>query len=160
MSTEEANKAAEMVGLNLLATLKNELGDLDRVKKVVKLVGFVNCVDGFDQQPAVINGCVSFFWFLVFGGISGGGLGWFPDCAAVSALRTCTFALGTLFTTLAVCAFSVGGSTMLTCCCWCIFACDIVLSVHGWVLLFVFFSVFLFFLTAAPLVADACMCLS
>jgi enamine deaminase RidA (YjgF/YER057c/UK114 family) len=44
------------VGLNLCATLKNNLGDLDKVKRVVKLLGFVNCVDGFNQQPAVING--------------------------------------------------------------------------------------------------------
>ena len=33
-----------------------EVGDLDKIKRVVKLVGFVNCVDGFSQQPAVING--------------------------------------------------------------------------------------------------------
>lgn len=60
VSVEEANAAAELVALNLLATLKNELGDLDRIKKVVKLVGFVNCVDGFAQQPTVINGCSDF----------------------------------------------------------------------------------------------------
>ena len=67
MTTDEANEAAMHVALNLLTTLKNELGDLDRIKKVVKLVGFVNCVDGFDQQPAVINGyvfCVCFVWGL------------------------------------------------------------------------------------------------
>ncbi|KUF96816.1 hypothetical protein AM588_10007953 [Phytophthora nicotianae] len=40
----------------LMATLKQEVGDLDKIKRVVKLVGFVNCVDGFTQQPAVING--------------------------------------------------------------------------------------------------------
>ena len=45
-----------LVGLQLIATLKRELGDLDRVKRIVKLVGFVNCADGFTQQPAVING--------------------------------------------------------------------------------------------------------
>jgi enamine deaminase RidA (YjgF/YER057c/UK114 family) len=33
------------------------LGDLDKIKRVVKLLGFVNCVDGFTQQPAVVNGC-------------------------------------------------------------------------------------------------------
>ena len=37
--------------------MTDELGDLDRVKRVVKLVGFVNCVDGFKDQPKVINGC-------------------------------------------------------------------------------------------------------
>ena len=35
----------------------DELGDLDQIKRIVKLVGFVNCVDGFEQQPFVINGC-------------------------------------------------------------------------------------------------------
>lgn len=57
VTVEQANKAAESACLSLLATLKKELGDLDQVKQVVKVVGFVNCVDGFEQQPAVINGC-------------------------------------------------------------------------------------------------------
>lgn len=57
MSVEEGYEAAKYVGLNLLATLKHNLGDLDRVKRVVKLFGLVNCVDGFAQQPAVVNGC-------------------------------------------------------------------------------------------------------
>lgn len=38
------------------ATHTDELGDLDKVKRIVKLVGFVNCVDGFAGQPGVING--------------------------------------------------------------------------------------------------------
>lgn len=37
-----------------------ELGDLDKVKRVVKLLGFVNCVDGFTQQPQVVNGASDF----------------------------------------------------------------------------------------------------
>lgn len=45
------------MGLNILSSLKDYLGDLDRVKRIVKLVGFVNCVDGFTEQPMVINGC-------------------------------------------------------------------------------------------------------
>lgn len=45
-----------LVALQLISTLKRELGDLDRVKRVVKLVGFVNCADGFTEQPQVING--------------------------------------------------------------------------------------------------------
>ena len=57
LTVEEGAEAAKHVALNLLATLKHELGDLDRVVKVVKLVGFVNCTDGFAQQPTVINGC-------------------------------------------------------------------------------------------------------
>jgi enamine deaminase RidA (YjgF/YER057c/UK114 family) len=54
---EQGYDAAKLVGLNLLATLHHNLGDLDRVKRVVKLFGLVNCVDGFAQQPAVVNGC-------------------------------------------------------------------------------------------------------
>ena len=57
LTAEEGQKAAERVGLSILATLDNELGDLNKVKRIVKLVGFVNCVDGFEQQPFVINGC-------------------------------------------------------------------------------------------------------
>jgi enamine deaminase RidA (YjgF/YER057c/UK114 family) len=57
MSVEEGYEAAQFVGLNLLATLKHNLGDLDKVKRTVKLFGLVNCIDGFSQQPAVINGC-------------------------------------------------------------------------------------------------------
>jgi hypothetical protein len=49
------------VGLNVCATLKENLGDLDKVKRVVKLLGFVNCVDGFSQQPQVVNGCSDLF---------------------------------------------------------------------------------------------------
>ena len=56
VSVEEGYEAAQTVALQLIATLKGELGDLDRVERIVKLVGFVNCVDGFTQQPQVING--------------------------------------------------------------------------------------------------------
>lgn len=48
--------AAEVVALNLLSTLKYQLGDLDRIERIVKLVGFVNCVDGFTAQPKVMDG--------------------------------------------------------------------------------------------------------
>eukprot|EP01041_Mallomonas_annulata_P006664 gene6664-13493_t len=57
LTSDEGYLAAKYVGLNILATLKHNLGDLDRVKKVIKVVGFVNCIDTFTQQPAVINGC-------------------------------------------------------------------------------------------------------
>ena len=99
-TTEEAYTAAQLCGLNMIATMKSalrllasapmsllvvsllrcvshsprcyrsarslslslsphtaELGDLDRVKRIVKVVGFVNCVDGFAAQPTVVNGC-------------------------------------------------------------------------------------------------------
>ncbi|OWY96685.1 Endoribonuclease L-PSP [Phytophthora megakarya] len=56
LSPEEGYDAAHACALSIMATLKQEVGDLDKIKRVVKLVGFVNCVDGFTQQPAVING--------------------------------------------------------------------------------------------------------
>jgi enamine deaminase RidA (YjgF/YER057c/UK114 family) len=49
--------AARQTGLAILATLRKGLGSLDRVRRVVKLLGLVNCTPDFDQQPAVINGC-------------------------------------------------------------------------------------------------------
>ena len=56
LTVEQGYEAARQVMLNLLQTLKQELGDLDRVKRVVKLLGFVNCAEDFQQQPQVING--------------------------------------------------------------------------------------------------------
>ncbi len=66
LTVEQGYEAAKFVGLNLCATLKHNLGDLDKVKRVVKILGLVNCVDGFTQQPAVINGCSDLF-LKVFG---------------------------------------------------------------------------------------------
>jgi enamine deaminase RidA (YjgF/YER057c/UK114 family) len=54
---ETGYQAAQLVGLNLLSTLKATIGDLNRVKRIVKLLGMVNCVPDFAQQPEVINGC-------------------------------------------------------------------------------------------------------
>lgn len=56
LTTEQGAEAAKAVALNIIATLKAEVGDLDKVKKIVKLTGFVNCVDGFTAQPKVVNG--------------------------------------------------------------------------------------------------------
>lgn len=53
----EAREAARLVGVNLLATVRRELGSLDAVRRVVKVLGMVNCAPGFDQTPAVIDGC-------------------------------------------------------------------------------------------------------
>jgi enamine deaminase RidA (YjgF/YER057c/UK114 family) len=53
---ETARKSAELVMLNCLGVLKQEIGDLDRVKRVVKLLGMVNCTPDFTDQPKVING--------------------------------------------------------------------------------------------------------
>ncbi len=57
LDVQTAQKAAELTGLGMLATLKAQLGSLDRVRRVVKLFGMVNCTPEFDQQPAVIDGC-------------------------------------------------------------------------------------------------------
>ena len=54
-------QAARQTGLNMLATLKNRLGSLDRVDRVVKIFGMVFATPDFDQHPAVINGCSELF---------------------------------------------------------------------------------------------------
>jgi enamine deaminase RidA (YjgF/YER057c/UK114 family) len=56
LTTEQAYAAAKIVMLNCLASVRRELGDLDRVKRVVKLLGMVNCTEDFTEQPKVING--------------------------------------------------------------------------------------------------------
>ena len=56
VDVETGRKAAELVMLNCLGVLKQELGDLDRVTRVVKLLGMVNCSPDFTEQPKVING--------------------------------------------------------------------------------------------------------
>jgi enamine deaminase RidA (YjgF/YER057c/UK114 family) len=61
MSLEEGKAAARQVGLAMLATLKSELGSLDRVKRVVKLLGMVNSTPDFGEHPKVINGCSELF---------------------------------------------------------------------------------------------------
>ena len=58
MDVDAGAAAAKVCGLNLIAHLKAACGgDLDRVVRVVKLLGFVNSAPGFDQQPVVVNGC-------------------------------------------------------------------------------------------------------
>jgi enamine deaminase RidA (YjgF/YER057c/UK114 family) len=57
VTTEEAAEHARLVGLNLLAVLKQELGNLDRVRRVVKILGMVNAVPDYTEQSRVINGC-------------------------------------------------------------------------------------------------------
>lgn len=61
MDVEAGFDAARITGLGMLSTLKGELGSLDRVKRLVKLLGLVRCTDGFVDQPAVINGCSELF---------------------------------------------------------------------------------------------------
>lgn len=66
VTLEEGYQEARKVGLVLLATLEQELGSLDRVKQVVKVLGMVNAVPEFDAHPKVINGCSDLF-IEVFG---------------------------------------------------------------------------------------------
>lgn len=56
LTVEEGYDAARQVMINLIALLKDQLGDLDRVKQVVKMLAFVNSAPGFVHQPYVING--------------------------------------------------------------------------------------------------------
>ena len=56
LSVEQGYQVAREVGLNLLATTRTALGSLDRVKRVVKVLGMVNSAEGFGDQPKVING--------------------------------------------------------------------------------------------------------
>jgi enamine deaminase RidA (YjgF/YER057c/UK114 family) len=57
VSLADGQAAARHTALALLATLRQELGSLDRVKRIVRVEGFVNCPPDFTQQSAVINGC-------------------------------------------------------------------------------------------------------
>lgn len=57
MDVEGGQAAARLTALALLSTLRNHLGTLDRVTRLVKLLGLVRCTESFDSQPAVINGC-------------------------------------------------------------------------------------------------------
>lgn len=56
LSAEQAKDIARICALNAVAAVKSVIGDLDRVKKIVKVVGFVASDPEFSQQPAVING--------------------------------------------------------------------------------------------------------
>lgn len=58
---EAGRAAARQCAVNLIAQIKAALGDLDRVKRVVKLVGFVNSSPDFTDQPKVVNGCSDLF---------------------------------------------------------------------------------------------------
>ncbi|WP_286764091.1 MULTISPECIES: RidA family protein [Rhodopirellula] len=61
MDVEVGYDAARQTGLGMLATLRNHLGSLDKVSRLVKLLGLVRCTESFDAQPAVINGCSELF---------------------------------------------------------------------------------------------------
>lgn len=61
MDMEQGKLAARQVGLAMLATIKANLGSLDKVKRVIKVLGMVNCTPDFERHPYVINGCSELF---------------------------------------------------------------------------------------------------
>jgi len=61
LDLEQGKLAARQVGLAILATLRSELGSLDRVKRVIKVLGMVNATPDFLDHPKVINGCSELF---------------------------------------------------------------------------------------------------
>lgn len=63
---EEGIHAARLSAINVLSVMKSELGDLDKIKKIVKVTGYVASAAGFDMQAKVINGASEFF-YDVFG---------------------------------------------------------------------------------------------
>jgi len=65
-TVEQGYQAARQTAISLISTLKNELGDLNKVKRIVKVLGMVNCTPEFTDQPKVMNGCSDLF-VQVFG---------------------------------------------------------------------------------------------
>jgi enamine deaminase RidA (YjgF/YER057c/UK114 family) len=61
LDSSAATNAARQTGLTILATLRRALGSLDRVERVVKTFGLVNCTAEFQEHPSVINGCSELF---------------------------------------------------------------------------------------------------
>lgn len=61
LNLEEGKKAAQQVGLTLLSTIKENFGSFNKVKRVIKVLGMVNCTPDFEQHPYVINGCSELF---------------------------------------------------------------------------------------------------
>jgi enamine deaminase RidA (YjgF/YER057c/UK114 family) len=61
MDQEAGKLAARQVGLAMLATIKANIGSLDKIKRVIKVLGMVNCTPDFEKHPYVINGCSELF---------------------------------------------------------------------------------------------------
>jgi enamine deaminase RidA (YjgF/YER057c/UK114 family) len=68
LSIEDGYEAAKIAAINIMAAIKGEIGDLAKVKRIVRLNGFVQCSDDFTMQPKVINGASDLF-VEVFGDI-------------------------------------------------------------------------------------------
>jgi len=61
MDQEQGKLAAQQVGLAILSTIKTHIGSLDKVKRVIKVLGMVNCIPEFEKHPYIINGCSELF---------------------------------------------------------------------------------------------------
>jgi len=61
LDVDKGKAAARQTGLSILATLREHLGSLDRIERVVKVLGMVNCTPEFQKHPQVINGCSELF---------------------------------------------------------------------------------------------------
>ncbi len=61
VSQEDGKLAARQVGLTILSTIKTNLGSLNKVKRVIKVLGMVNCTPDFEKHPFIINGCSELF---------------------------------------------------------------------------------------------------
>ncbi len=61
LDIEAGKLAAQQVGLTILSTIKTHLGSLNKVKRVIKVLGMVNCVPEFEKHPYIINGCSELF---------------------------------------------------------------------------------------------------
>lgn len=61
LNIDEGKLAAQQTGLNILSTIKANMGTLNKVKRVVKTLGMVNCLPDFEKHPYVINGCSELF---------------------------------------------------------------------------------------------------
>lgn len=72
LSLEDGQLAARQVGLTMLATIKAQIGDLDKIKRIIKTLGMVNCFPEFEQHPQTING-FSQLMVDVFGEANGKG---------------------------------------------------------------------------------------
>jgi enamine deaminase RidA (YjgF/YER057c/UK114 family) len=61
LNAEEGKLAARQVGLTMLSTIRTHIGSLDKIKRVIKLLGMVNCTPDFERHPYIINGCSELF---------------------------------------------------------------------------------------------------
>ena len=61
LNMDEGKMAARQVGLAILSTIRTNIGSLDKVKRVIKVLGMVNCIPSFEKHPYIINGCSELF---------------------------------------------------------------------------------------------------